>query len=208
MSQTPVLPPKKEVANTLLQGPSVYVHLDPRRDGVTVPNWFRNQPQLVLQMGLHMALPIHDLDVTDDGISGTLSFNRRPFWCMMPWSAVFGLVGEDGRGMIWPDDVPAELAAQHNHPNLRVVSDKKPRKKLRAVEDYVGEDPKDGDPPAEIPRAEGARPPSSPKLEVLATAPQAEQPAPKLALVDEAPAEKDGAAKKNSKLPPYLRVIK
>jgi len=185
MTVPPALPPKKEVANALLQGPSVYVHLDPRRDGVTVPNWFKNQPQLVLQLGLNMALPIHDLDVSDDGISGTLSFNRRPFWCMLPWTAVFGLVGEDGRGMIWPEDVPTELAAQHQRPSLRVVSDKKNRKKPKAV------DPNDA------------------ALPVLEEAPPSDRPIPPLALVDESPDahEDDGAAEK-PKLPPYLRVIK
>jgi hypothetical protein len=111
MSAPRPLPPKKAVALELLKGPSLFVHLDPRRDNVVVPPWFKRQPQLVLQLGLNMAVAIRDLDVTDEGISGTLSFNRSPFWCFAPWTAVYALVGEDGRGMVYPDDVPPELAA-------------------------------------------------------------------------------------------------
>ncbi len=118
----PELPPKKDVAIALLEGPSVYVHLDPRREGVVVPKEFRGQPQLVLQIGLNLALRIPDLDVGDEGIGCTLSFSRRPFWCFMPWTAVYGLVGEDGRGMIWPEDVPSELA-KRARPKLEAVSD-------------------------------------------------------------------------------------
>src|SRR5262249_44213542 len=74
-----------------------------------VPKWFMNQPQLVLQVGRHMAIPIPDLEINDTGISCTLSFSRSPFWCRIPWSAVYALVGEDGRGGAWADDVPPEI---------------------------------------------------------------------------------------------------
>jgi hypothetical protein len=105
-------PPKKEVALALLERSSVYVHLDPRRDAVVVPVWLKKQPQLVLQVGLNMQVPIPDLNLDDDGMSCTLSFNRSPFYCVVPWSSVFAMVGDDGRGVVWPDDVPAEVARQ------------------------------------------------------------------------------------------------
>jgi stringent starvation protein B len=106
------LPRKKDVALALLEKSSMYVHLDPRGERVLVPNWFRKQPQLVLQVGLNMAIPIPDLHVDDDGLSCTLSFNRSPHHCVVPWSSIYALVGEDGRGMVWPDDVPPEVASQ------------------------------------------------------------------------------------------------
>jgi stringent starvation protein B len=112
MSSTQPLPPKKEVALALLERSSVYVHLDPRQSAVVVPPWFKRQPQLVLQIGLNMPMPIPDLRLDDDGLSCTLSFNRSPFFCVVPWASVFAMVGEDGRGMVWPDDVPAEVARQ------------------------------------------------------------------------------------------------
>jgi len=96
----------------LLEQASMYIHLDPRADSVQVPAWFKKQPQLVLQVGLNMAVPIPDLHVDEQGLSCTLSFNRSPFFCMIPWRAVFALVGEKGQAMVWAEDVPAEVAAQ------------------------------------------------------------------------------------------------
>jgi stringent starvation protein B len=112
MSTSHPLPPKKEVALALLERSSVHVHLDPRGDGVMVPVWFKKQPQLVLQIGLNMPVPIPDLRLDDEGLSCTLSFNRSPFYCVVPWPSVFAMVGDDGRGMVWPDDVPPEIATQ------------------------------------------------------------------------------------------------
>jgi len=106
------LPPKKEVALALLERSSVHVHLDPRVASVVVPPWFKSQPQLVLQIGLNMPVPIPDLHLDDDGMSCTLSFNRAPFHCVVPWAGIFAMVGEDGRGMVWPDDVPVEVSRQ------------------------------------------------------------------------------------------------
>lgn len=106
------LPPKRDVALALLQGSIVSVYLDPRGEDVVVPPWLKKQPQLMLQIGLNMPVPIPDLDVGEEALSCTLSFNRRPEFCRIPWRAIYALVGQDGRGMIWPDDVPAEVAAQ------------------------------------------------------------------------------------------------
>jgi stringent starvation protein B len=110
------LPPKKEVALALLERSSVHVHLDPRVTSVIVPPWFKSQPQLVLQIGLNMPVPIPDLHLDEDGLSCTLSFNRSPFHCVVPWASVFAMVGEDGRGMVWPDDVPVEVSRQTRAP--------------------------------------------------------------------------------------------
>jgi stringent starvation protein B len=112
MSPTQPLPSKIEVALSLLERSSVYVHLDPRHQAGVVPPRFQKQPQLVLQIGLNMPVRIPDLRVDDEGISCTLSFNRVPFFCVVPWSSIFAMVGEDGRGMVWSDDVPVEVARQ------------------------------------------------------------------------------------------------
>ncbi len=61
------LPRKKDVALALLEKSSMYVHLDPRGERVLVPNWFRKQPQLVLQVGLNMAIPIRICTSTTTG---------------------------------------------------------------------------------------------------------------------------------------------
>src|SRR3984885_15676196 len=115
------LPPKKEVALALLERSKVLVHLDPRKEGFIVPAGFRKQPQLVLEIGLNMPVPIPDLRLDEEGMSCTLSFSRQPFYCIVPWSSVFAMVGDDGRGMVWPDDVPPEISSQpkQNEPSDR-----------------------------------------------------------------------------------------
>lgn len=137
----PPLPPKKAVALDLLERTSVFVHLDPRRPGVIVPLVFAKQPQLVLQIGLNMAIAIPDLEVNDSGISCTLSFNRRPHFCRLPWSAIYALIGQEGGGMVWPEDVPPEVVAQQRS----AAKKEAPRKPaLRAI-DGAGAIDGDGD---------------------------------------------------------------
>jgi stringent starvation protein B len=198
MERPSALPPKKDVALALLQGPSVFIHLDPRRPGVVVPKWLQSQPQLVLQVGLSMPVPIVDLEVGDEAVSCTLSFSRSPFWCYLPWPAVYALVGEDGRGMIWPEDVPPELSRPA------------PRVGLRAV-DVPGSGEHDepivnGGASGAGQKRNGAG--GTPGRTRLRAVPEgAGEPAP----VDEPPASSartNGEGARERKLPPYLRVVK
>jgi stringent starvation protein B len=213
MSPTQPLPPKKEVGLALLERSSVYVHLDPRQDTVVVPAWFKKQPQLVLQVGMNMPVPIPDLRLDDDGMSCTLSFNRAPFFCVVPWSSVFAMVGEDGRGMVWPDDVPAEVARQAQGRGADGV----PRKDL----------PKPGVPPMprENTKTEGTKPKRPRKRPSLSAVPDGDEPAGAALKVPSAgraaaspvrpvvapattPRPVLGPPRKKRELPPYLRVVK
>ncbi len=220
MSDAPrQLPPKKEVALALLEGSSLFVHLDPRRPGVSVPKWFTGQAQLVLQVGLNMAIPIPDLKVDDFGVSCTLSFNRAGFWCRLPWSAIYALVGEDGRGMVWPDDVPHEVAAQmakqqQSPQGGKAAPGKKARGKLAVVEseeDVARREANEKSKPTPIRRLVDQAPParSSPRAiggseaEVL---PMDNGDSPEFESVPQAPAAKGKKPKRE--LPSYLRVIK
>lgn len=128
-------PNKKKICEDLLAGPWVFVHLDPRREGVIVPQWFKNQPQLVLQLGLNMAIPIPDLELGDDAITCTLSFSRQRHFCRLPWSAIYALLGDDARGTVWPDDVPPEVAAQSpaRKPQPKLAPAEAPKPKITAL---------------------------------------------------------------------------
>jgi stringent starvation protein B len=216
------LPAKKEVALHLLEeGPSLFIHLDPRRSGVVVPKWFTGQPQLVLQVGLNMPIPIPDLKVEDTGISCTLSFNRSPFWCRLPWSAIYALVGEDGLGMVWPDDVPPEVALQMQKQTpagpARPAPAKRPRAKLAAV-DADGE----SSPPRQASRGRASRDEPKPEREPARLEAVPPRPARPVPVPSPAPRAEDeggdeaapqrpsqgGGKKPKRELPPYLRVIK
>jgi stringent starvation protein B len=228
------LPPKKDVALALLEQATVLVHLDPRGEQVQVPAWFKRQPQLVLQIGLNMPKPIPDLNVDDDGISCTLSFSNAPHYCHLPWSAVYALIGASGRGMVWPDDVPKEVAGQYV---VTTPKEEKPRAALRAV----GAEPSSDEQAAkadakkkkrarkakeakETEKATRAtRAPKKKPAVVAAPAPAPDKsrsprvaaaPAPALAVAPGTPARRASGgtsaagSKKKRELPPYLRVVK
>ncbi len=177
---SPTLPSKKEVVLALLERSTVFIHLDPRRDQVAVPPWLKKQPRLVLQIGLNIAVPIRDLSVDDECVSCTLSFNRSPYFCWIPWQAVFALVGEDQRGMVWPDDVPPELVAQAEGQSKRAE-----RPHLRAV---GPESPSPAEPEPSA-KSEAEASPSPPVEETVA------------------PSKPDASTAK-SKRPPHLRLVK
>jgi stringent starvation protein B len=212
MSQTQPLPPKKEVALALLERSSVFVHLDPRQTTVVVPPWFKKQPQLVLQVGLNMSVRIPDLRVDEEGMSCTLSFNRSPFFCVVPWSSVFAMMDDEGQGMVWPDDVPVEVARQAQgrvaegpaapDANKPSPSDESKRDTPRPKR------PRKRPALAAVPvRKEATREafPAAPTAPAEAAAAARPVPTPQpasLRPVDSAP------ARRKRELPPYLRVVK
>lgn len=104
--------PKREAMGSLMAQGDVLLQLDPRLEGVSVPQKFRDQPLLVLRFGHEMPIPIPDLEIDDVGITATLSFDRTPHAVVVPWQAVFGMVTENGRGMLWTADVPVEILEQ------------------------------------------------------------------------------------------------
>jgi stringent starvation protein B len=227
------LPPKKEVALALLERSSVHVHLDPRAAGVVVPLWFKKQPQLVLQVGLNMPVPIPDLRLDEEGLSCTLSFNRTPFFCVVPWPSVYAMVGDDGRGMVWPDDVPPEVASQaRGRENEAAAPKRAASKRPEAVKPAIAAAPAPtkAKKPRKRGRADapnGAEPEPRPRAGLVAVPSSAQKkgphavppPSPPKAApaADSAPpntraiqAERRPATAHRPKreLPPYLRVVK
>lgn len=102
---------KRDVAERLLAEGTIFVRLNPRGAHVVVPPWFKHQDDLALSFGLNMPIPIPDLRVDQDGIFGTLRFSGTSYVCFVPWSAVFCITGDSGRGMVWFEDMPPSVAA-------------------------------------------------------------------------------------------------
>jgi len=120
-------PPKREFVEDLLGRGAVLLHIDARTDGAQVPEHLRGDPKLVLRFGHGLAPAIRDLEVDDEGVSGTLTFGGAPFHCMLPWNAVYAAVSEaDQQAMVWPDDVPSTVleslqeGARESSPEIRV----------------------------------------------------------------------------------------
>jgi hypothetical protein len=220
MSPSQQLPPKKDVALALLERSTMRVFLDPRPATVTVPAWLKKQPQLLLEIGLNMPVPIRDLRVDDDGMSCTLSFNRAPFFCVLPWSSIFALVDSEGRGMVWPDDAPPEVPRQGQARSLDAADrpavkpapasepkiaaaragGKKSRKRAAAVADGELIESSKPDLPESADSTATSDPPSSPARPAAMPASPPSRPS--------LGGGGLGPGRKRRELPPYLRVVK
>jgi stringent starvation protein B len=86
------------------------LHLDARRPGVIVPAHLRGEAHLVLQYGHDLPISIPDLEVDDYGVRATLSFSRSPNLTVIPWSAVYVVACDDGRGVLYQEDVPEDVS--------------------------------------------------------------------------------------------------
>jgi len=190
-SRMATLPSKKDVLLELLEKSNVLMHLDARREDVIVPRNLKQNPQLVLQLGLNLAIPIRDLDVDDDGVKCTLSFNKTPFFCVLPYPAIFAMVAEDGRAMVWPEDVPDVVARAHEEEARR--EGKLPAKEPRALS-----------PTPNVLQSKRLReePKARPEQK---RAPKANKPTP---VKPQAAEAESRAQRPKRELPPYLRVIK
>ena len=98
---------KSRLLEALEQG-LTQIHLDARRPGVIVPEQFRTEHHLRLNLSYRFDPP--DLSISDWGVRQTLSFGGSRFTVGLPWSAVYAvasLVSQD----LWmfPDDMPVEL---------------------------------------------------------------------------------------------------
>jgi stringent starvation protein B len=133
------MPRKRDVVMKLLEDGPVLVHLDARKPEVSVPEQHRTDPKLVLRLGQGLSPAIPDLDIGESGVRATLSFRGKPHTCQIPWDAVYAVVAEDGRGLVWPEHVPAEVEAEFNRGG--------PREERRARRRPNTEPPPDKSPP-------------------------------------------------------------
>ncbi len=100
----------KMLIRMLTSGQKVLVLLDPRIDGVEVPEDCYHTLPLGLMLGSDLAIPIPDLSLNSDGFTATLSFNRVGHKISIPWKSIFGMVNEDNEGPLWPEDIPPEVS--------------------------------------------------------------------------------------------------
>jgi len=121
---------KRETMLSLLDRGLVMVHLDPRFEGVVVPDCFGADPTLRLNIAYGFNLPA--LQIDDEGIYAVLSFGGVNHGCTLPWEAVYAITLPDQQheGRMWTGSLPAELAEAASAvveappaPTLRIVGD-------------------------------------------------------------------------------------
>jgi stringent starvation protein B len=103
-------PSKRDAFLALLRAGWASLHLDARSPGVVVPAPFSSQAHLVLQYGRNMPIPITDLEVTEAGVTATLSFSRVSHRTYVPWHAVYAVTCTNGCGVLYREDMPTDVA--------------------------------------------------------------------------------------------------
>jgi hypothetical protein len=108
----PTAPQKYAVFGRFIDRGKVMVTLDARRPGVTVPTQYAEESQLNLDFSERFGLA--DFVYDERGVRASLSFNRQPFFCDVPWSSVYSLFShaEDGERLTWPRSLPSEILEQ------------------------------------------------------------------------------------------------
>ena len=102
----------KDLFLSILEKGSIYTEVNPRR--TDLPAHLGEMQTVWLQWGLNMAKPISDLEVTHQGVSGTLSFNGSPCWVMVFWVDVLQFA-------LGPDHADRKVPQKPTHHNTRVI---------------------------------------------------------------------------------------
>lgn len=103
--------PKADAVINWISHGLVRVHVDATRPDVTVPDHVRTKDNVVFEWGFEMSVPITDMKIDHEAISGTLSFGDYGFiFCELPWAAVFCISSPVlDRGGMWLNDAPAKI---------------------------------------------------------------------------------------------------
>ena len=129
---------KQRLLGDALERGKTQVRVDARRPGCRVPDHIADECQLVLN--LSWRFPHANMVVNERGLAATLRFGGQPFRCVVPWSALWGVLVPGAEQLrVWPVDLPEELggppanadapeppAVEPVKPRLSVVSENEP----------------------------------------------------------------------------------
>ncbi len=100
---------KREALLNMLEEGLIAIILDARHPDVVVPSYLKNDFDLILKLSYRFGLP--DLEIGEDAISVTLSFNKTPHFCHIPFDAIWGIsqLSQVDDVAIFIEDVPLEI---------------------------------------------------------------------------------------------------
>lgn len=81
------------------------IHLNPKSEGVEVPQEFKNQEVLTLKLS---KLYRGKLDVTRERVLAELLFDEY-FTCIIPLAVIWGMTTVKGETYIWPSAAPTNM---------------------------------------------------------------------------------------------------
>lgn len=161
-------PEKRAALEESLSRGRTLMRLDARRPGVRVPEQFAGEVGLALN--LSWRFPDANLVVNDRGFAATLRFGGTPFRCVVPWSAVWGLVANGSELLhVWPASLPSELGGPVGAPDT--LPEPPPVEPMRPRLSVVGEPGPAPEPAAVTTPAETPEPAAAPTGEGEPTPP-------------------------------------
>lgn len=103
--------------NEMLNKGMVKLAIVPVRDGVDVPEQFRQETQLLINISYRFRDPLF---VDAWGVKQVLSFNGVNYPVRVPWSAIYGMVNckEDSHPVLFSDTLPGthDIEKRNNPP--------------------------------------------------------------------------------------------
>ncbi len=104
-------PEKKELLLEMLSNSMVMLHLDATHPEAEVPEHFREDSQLRLNISYRFANV--NLEVDDHYVYAVLSFNQTPFSCKIPLESIWGATQHSSQEFrLFPENIPSELREQ------------------------------------------------------------------------------------------------
>lgn len=139
----------------LLQFGTVMVFVDSRNEGVIVPDHLKDDYQL--RLNFDYAFEIGDFRVLPDRLEASLSFNKKDFFCIIPFDAIYLMVNHYiQRGSLFVMSVPTEMLEVFANVNAAEETIEKPQlKPIAGQAEEKNEDGEDSSPPQKTPRKRG-----------------------------------------------------
>jgi hypothetical protein len=117
---------KQELLLELLgTGYNVMIHVETKspnkgeRLGVVIPSHLYDKGPVGFEIGYNMLKPIPDLEVTDDGVSCSLSFGGSNYGCFFPWDKILAFSGEAFAKMAEADKIRMRAALDASKPKSK-----------------------------------------------------------------------------------------
>lgn len=102
---------KRAQFERLLAKGTVMAFVDARKGGVCVPPQHMGNPQLPLNFDYAFQIP--DFRILNHRIEVSLSFNKKDFFCIIPFHSIYAFTSRfTGEIVVFPDSVPKEIFSQ------------------------------------------------------------------------------------------------
>lgn len=138
--ETYELAKKAEEMLRLLKHGAVMVFVDSRCEGVVVPDHLKNDFQL--RLNFDYAFEIDNFQVHPDRVEASLSFNRKNFFCVIPFDAVYLLVNHFTRqGSLFAESIPVEMLEVFTGLNQQRIEREQKLARFKVIEEKPAEAP-------------------------------------------------------------------